>query len=163
MNYKDHDLETIDCDNNTDLKWCVAEENEEKGITSDAIITWLEKSTLDSSKYKLYIGSEKDIYAPSYSSTLFSGFSNVKLINFNNFDTSNVTGMTRMFYVCESLNKLYLGNFDVKAVIENEKFFSKPSSSLNVYFDDEESKNSFVAKFEIPQNIYTSVGSPATN
>ena len=71
--------------------------------------------------------------------------------------------MSGMFYVCESLNKLYLGDFDVKAVTKNDNFFAKTASSLNVYFDDEASKNSFVAKFEIPENIYTSVGSPAIN
>ena len=40
---------------------------------------------------------------------LFSGCTNLETINISNFDTSKATSMIAMFYNCENLNPIYVG------------------------------------------------------
>ena len=116
------------------LKWDVALPDSENGITKDAIIAWLETSKLDSSKYILYIGSDKEIYAPSYSGYLFYNFCDLQTITFNNFNTSSVTNMRGMFMECKSLISLNLNNFNTSSVTVMAQMFYKCESltSLNL-------------------------------
>lgn len=134
VNHQNHGSETINCNDNTDLKWCVAEENEEKGITSDSIIAWLEPSSIDASKYKLYIGNTKKIYAPQNSYALFSNFKSLESITFNNFNTSETTNMSLMFFGCIKLISLDLRNFDTSNVTLMSSMFSncKSLTDLNI-------------------------------
>ena len=58
--------------------------------------------------YDVYIGSKSGIISfPEDSSYMFSSFSSLKTINFNNVDTSQVTNMSYMFS-----SSYYLGNMD---------------------------------------------------
>ena len=85
--------------------------------------------------YNLYIVSEDEIYAPSYCDNIFSGFSKLTTINFNNnFNTSNVTRMGNMFYNCSSLTSLDVSNFNTSNVKSMEYMFSDCESltSLDV-------------------------------
>ena len=44
-------------------------------------------------------------------SCMFVGCSPLKVLNFSNFKTENVTNMAGMFYECFSLKELNLSNF----------------------------------------------------
>ena len=69
----------------------------------------------------------------SYNS-MFSNFSGVTSITFNNFDTANVTNMSQMFSGCNSLTSLNLSNFNTSTVSLMESMFRSCSSltSLNL-------------------------------
>ena len=90
-------------------------------------------TTVNKSLYNLYIVSEAQIFAPNDSSYIFSFYkyennksiSNLISINFNNnFNTSNVTSMSGMFYYCEKLTNLDISNFNTAKVIRMSKMFS---------------------------------------
>ena len=65
---------------------------------------------------------------------MFYGCSNIIDINFDNFDTSEVTDMTYMFYSCSSLTSLDLSNFNTSEVTDMSDMFTVCSSlaSLNL-------------------------------
>ena len=54
--------------------------------------------------------------------------STIASIDFTNFDTSNVTDMSRMFYGCSKLTSLDLSNFDTSNVTNMNTMFSSCSS-----------------------------------
>ena len=94
-------------------------------------------TTIEKPLYNLYIVSEAPIFAPSDCSYIFSFFkydnnkykSNLVQINFNNnFNTSNVTDMYRMFYVCSSLTNLDLSSFNTSNVTDRRYMFGGCSS-----------------------------------
>ncbi|CCY94678.1 lipoprotein [Firmicutes bacterium CAG:884] len=94
-------------------------------------------TTIEKPLYNLYIVSEAPIFAPSDCSYIFSFFkydnnkykSNLVQINFNNnFNTSNVTDMYRMFYVCSSLTSLDLNSFNTTNVTDRRYMFGGCSS-----------------------------------
>lgn len=64
----------------------------------------------------IYILSEGWIYTGSDCSNMFSGFTAVKSIVFNNFDTSNATNMSGMFYNCSALTTLDVSCFKTNKV-----------------------------------------------
>jgi len=83
---------------------------------------WLEVSSTDSSKYALFIASEGTIYLTT-GSLLFSGWSSLTEINFNNINTSKVTNMNSMFSNCSKLTSLNLSNFDTSKVTSMSSMF----------------------------------------
>ena len=94
-------------------------------------------TTIEKPLYNLYIVSEAPIFAPSDCSYIFSFFkydnnkykSNLVQINFNNnFNTSKVTDMYRMFYVCSSLTNLDLSSFNTSNVTDRRYMFGGCSS-----------------------------------
>ena len=94
-------------------------------------------TTIEKPLYNLYIVSEAPIFAPSDCSYIFSFFkydnnkykSNLAQINFNNcFNTSKVTDMYRMFYVCLSLTSLDLNSFNTTNVTDRRYMFGGCSS-----------------------------------
>ena len=94
-------------------------------------------TTIEKPLYNLYIVSEAPIFAPSDCSYIFSFFkydnnkykSNLVQINFNNcFNTSKVTDMYRMFYVCSSLTSLDLNSFNTTNVTDRRYMFGGCSS-----------------------------------
>jgi len=58
-------------------------------------------------------------------SSLFAGLRNVQSITFENFDTSEVTSMSMMFYRCESLTKLDLRGIDTGEVLIMANMFAQ--------------------------------------
>ena len=94
-------------------------------------------TTIEKPLYNLYIVSEAPIFAPSDCSYIFSFFkydnnkykSNLVQINFNNnFNTSNVTDMYRMFLDCSSLTSLDLNSFNTTNVTDRRYMFGGCSS-----------------------------------
>ncbi len=87
----------------------------EKGDNS--VVAYLENiGTNGATEYKLTIGGNGGVIAPSDSSQLFYNLSNAVSIDLSNFDTSNVTNMGNMFADCSSLTSLNLTSFDTSNV-----------------------------------------------
>lgn len=61
-------------------------------------------------------------------SSMFNNCKNMKSINLNNFDTSNVIAMNSMFSSCSSLESLDLSKFDTSNVTNMSYMFSKCDS-----------------------------------
>ena len=85
--------------------------------------------TIEKALYNLYIVSEATIAAPSDCREMFNfyydGRQSVIQINFNNnFNTSNATNMSRMFYHCSSLTSLDLSGFDTSKVTNMSDMFN---------------------------------------
>ena len=79
---------------------------------------------------KLYIAGNGKVIANETSELLFNEFDNVTNIKFNNnFDTSNVVKMSRMFKGCSSLTTLDVSEWDTSSV-ENMKSIFQECSSL---------------------------------
>ena len=86
-------------------------------------------TTTEKTLYNLYIVSEAPIFAPTGCDFMFEDFKNLVQINFNNnFNTSNVTDMYRMFYVCSSLTNLDLSSFNTSNVTDRRYMFGGCSS-----------------------------------
>ena len=86
-------------------------------------------TTTEKTLYNLYIVSEAPIFAPYYSSYIFSNFKNLVQINFNNnFNTSKVTNMGGMFDECVSLTNLDLSYFNTSKATDMYNMFRGCSS-----------------------------------
>ena len=105
------------------LCWDISQSStQNKKVYGYLVDTELKDST-DNTKslYNLYIVSEAPIFAPSNCSFIFSFYnkeiSNLTQINFNNnFNATNVTNMSSMFYGCTSLTSLDLSSFNTTNV-----------------------------------------------
>ena len=125
------------------LCWDISESQTQiKKVYGYLVDTGLKDST-DNTKplYNLYIVSEAPIFAPSYCYSIFSFYkyengdfiSNLISIDFNNnFNTSNVTGMSYMFWECSSLTNLDLSNFNTSKVTNMGGMFEWCSSLTNL-------------------------------
>ena len=150
-NYKPY-IRTINFDNDlSNLPSSCTEENlcwdisydtsQNKKVYGYLVDTGLKDST-DNTKslYNLYIVSEKQIFAPSDCSFIFSFYkyyngdiSNLTQIEFNNnFNTSNVQDMDFMFGGCSSIINLDLSNFNTTKVTDMYRMFSGCSSIINL-------------------------------
>ena len=67
---------------------------------------------------------------------MFYYCSSLTSLNLSNFNTINVTDMSRMFSLCSSLNTLDLSNFDTKNVKNSKEIFSIPKKNIShsIYF-----------------------------
>ena len=72
---------------------------------------------------KLYIASPGEIYFPSDSTGLLSGFSNVTKFRFDNVNTSLVTNMSGMISSNPKLEYLDLSSFDTSSVTDMDGLF----------------------------------------
>ncbi len=125
--------------NEENLCWDVSySSTQKKKVYGYLIDTGLKDST-DNTKalYNLYIVSETQIFAPNYSSNIFSFYkyennkdiSNLISINFNdNFNTSKVTDMESMFDRCSFLTSLNLNSFNTTNVSDMSYMFYNCSS-----------------------------------
>ena len=83
-----------------------------------SILAWM-------SGNNLYVASNGKIAPNPNASNMFRRFINLKAINFgDNFDTSNVTNMTNMFYNCRSLTDLDLSCFNTSKVTNMFQMFA---------------------------------------
>ena len=74
----------------------------------------------------LKIGAESRIYANSDCSSLFSDYTEVKTIEFNDmFDTARVDDMSYMFYGCKNLTELDVTGFDTDWTTDMHGMFGK--------------------------------------
>ena len=70
----------------------------------------------------------KNIMAPAKSSSLFSGMSKLKTVDFSQFKTGNVTDMSWMFSNCSNLTSLDLSTFNTANVTTMDYMFWQCSS-----------------------------------
>ncbi len=102
------------------------------------VTAYIKTNESDLSKFDVIIYSAVTIYAPSNSSYLFgawdNGFTALKSISFNNFDTSNVTSMSCMFENCVKLTSLDLSGFNTSKVTDMSWLFygCKKLSTINL-------------------------------
>jgi len=84
--------------------------------------------------YDIKIYNPYKIYAPTNSSYLFSGLTNLKEINFNNvFDTTYVQDISYMFDGCSTLDVLDLSSFNMSEVTLTTDCFANTSSLKVIY------------------------------
>ena len=76
----------------------------------------------------------EEIYAPEYSARLFGDLTNLKTINLDNLNTSNVTNMYIMFSGCINLENIDISHLDTKNVEIMTNMFSncKNLKSINL-------------------------------
>ena len=100
--------------------WNVSEDKEKGNVKA-----WVVPNSSDSSKYDLYIGAKGKVIANEDSSKVFYNFRGVKEINFdNNYDTSNATNMAWMFRCCTNLKSIDLSSLDTSNVTDMSDLFS---------------------------------------
>jgi surface protein len=63
---------------------------------------------------------------------MFKNCSNITSLDVSNFNTSNVTLMTDMFYACTKLETLDLSNFDTSNVVSMANMFRSCNAILNI-------------------------------
>ena len=132
--------------NEENLCWDISEDpNQSKkvyGYLIDSGLTIKEidystGTTVNKKLYNLYIVSEAQIFAPSSCESIFqlhkylnnNDISNLISIDFNdNFNTSNVANMSRMFLNCKSLISLDLSSFNTTNVTNMLRMFNECSS-----------------------------------
>ena len=104
---------------------------------------------------KLYIASPGETYFPVNSSSLFSNYSNVTKINFNNINTSNVTNMLAMFANCSSLTSIDISSFDTSSVENMQYMFGGCGGLTNIDFSylDTSSVTNMMAMFQNCTNL----------
>ena len=135
-NYKPY-IRTIDFSNdlsnlpNTcteeNLCWDISESSTQKKKVYGYLVDNGLKDDTDNTKplYDLYIVSEAPIFAPAYCEQLFGYFKKLIQINFNdNFNTTNVTNMFKIFVNCSSLTNLDLSNFNTINVTNMGSMFN---------------------------------------
>lgn len=71
----------------------------------------------------IYVLSSSLIYAGSSCADMFNGFTSVKAIEFNNFDTRDTTNMSGMFKSCSALENLDLSRFKTNKVTNIYQMF----------------------------------------
>ncbi len=97
------------------------------------ITAYVKANSSDSTKYDVIFYSPVTIYAPVNSSSLFSGFTSLKSITFNNFDTTNATTMEGMFGSCTKLETITLGtNFKTSTVKSMAYMFNSCESLKSI-------------------------------
>ena len=80
----------------------------------------------DKRTYTIYLQGAGKIIANKDSSYLFCDFYKLESIEgLEYFDTSNVTDMSYMFYLCESISRLDLSNFDTSNVTNMNSMFGE--------------------------------------
>ena len=140
-------IRTITFDNNLsnlpsscteeNLCWDISESATQKKKVYGYLTDTGLKDSIGNTLYNLYIISEAQIFAPSDCTSIFSFFryeygkyvSDLTQINFNNnFNTSNVTSMKTMFYLCTSLTSLDLSSFNTSNVTNMDGMFGGCSS-----------------------------------
>lgn len=109
---------------------------DKKDITSISFVKEKPTNVIDSDKvgtignincYKkdndIYVVADRTIIFSSDCQGMFRSFENVEKIDLSNVDTSNVTNMNSMFYVCDALQSLDLRNFNTSKVSDMASMF----------------------------------------
>ena len=104
----------------------------------------------------LKIGAESRIYANSDCSGLFSDYTEVKAIEFNDmFDTARVTNMSHMFSTCKNLVRLDVAKFNTVLVTDMSSMFCecKNLTELDVTGFDTDRVTDMSAMFKNCENL----------
>ena len=107
------------------------------------------KAYWGSDKSKIVIYSAGTIMAPKSCNGFFADLENLVSLNMNNFNTSNVTDMSFMFYRCRRLVSLDVNNFDTSNVTTMSYMFADCTRlvSLDVNNFDTSKVNKMVGMF----------------
>ena len=89
-----------------------------------SVIAYLEDDGSGNSTYKLTIGGDGSLIAPTDCNFLFSNFTNVTTIDLSSLDTSQTTSMSDMFLSTSTLTELDISNFDTSKVTNMVRMFS---------------------------------------
>ena len=84
-----------------------------------SIIVYMDKISYST----LYIASNGEIIANPNSSKMFDNLTSLKILDFNNFNTSQVINMDCMFSWCSSLTSLDVSNWDTSKVTNMHNMF----------------------------------------
>ncbi len=115
-------LTNKDVPDNAVESWDVSEQQ------NGTVMAYIIDDSENEGMYKLYIGGEDGVIAPSKSNSLFMGFSNATSMNLSNLDTNGVITMASMFNGCSSLISLDVSNFDTSNVTKMASMFNNCSS-----------------------------------
>ncbi len=142
------------------LCWDISESTtQKKKVYAYLIDSGLKDSNnSEQSLYNLYIVSDAPIFAPIDCLKIFSDFSNLKTINFNNnFNTSKVTNMQDMFYNNSLLDNIDVSTFNTKNVIDMGGMFAMCGFiSLDLSnFNTENLANIFVEEYRRNRSIFS--------
>ncbi|MBR3162803.1 MAG: BspA family leucine-rich repeat surface protein [Clostridia bacterium] len=125
---------------------------------SGAVLMWI-KSGNDTDGYEIVIGQNGGVVANPNSSYLFSyiGNSKTSIIDLENFDTSKVTNMNRMFYNCQNVSILDVSRFDTSKVTNMDGMFDgcQNVSTLDVSEFDTSCVTNMDRMFTNCQNVST--------
>ena len=142
------------------LCWDISESTtQKKKVYAYLIDSGLKDSNnSEQSLYNLYIVSDAPIFAPIDCLKIFSDFSNLKTINFNNnFNTSKVTNMQDMFFYNPLLDNIDVSTFNTKNVIDMGGMFAMCGFiSLDLSnFNTENLANIFVEEYRRNRSIFS--------
>ena len=142
------------------LCWDISESTtQKKKVYAYLIDSGLKDSNnSEQSLYNLYIVSDAPIFAPTDCLKIFSDFSNLKTINFNNnFNTSKVTNMQDMFFYNPLLDNIDVSTFNTKNVIDMGGMFAMCGFiSLDLSnFNTENLANIFVEEYRRNRSIFS--------
>ena len=124
-----------------------------------------DENETDQSLYNLYIVSDAPIFAPTDCLKIFSDFSNLKTINFNNnFNTSKATNMQDMFSYNLLLDNIDVSTFNTKNVIDMGGMFAECGFiSLDLSnFNTENLANIYVEEHRRNRSIFSNCSSLTT-
>ena len=149
------------------LCWDISESaTQKKKVYAYLIDSGLKDSNnSEQSLYNLYIVSEAPIFAPTDCLKIFSDFSNLKTINFNNnFNTSKVTNMQDMFSYNPLLDNIDVSTFNTKNVIDMGGMFAMCGViSLDLSnFNTENLANIYVEEYRRNRSIFSDCSSLTT-
>ena len=99
-----------------------------------SVMAYVEDDGSGNSTYKVTIGGKGGIIANESMIDYFSGFNEMTSIDLSALDTSEVTNMNGMFFMCSNLTSLDVSNFDTSEVTNMPGMFAGCSSltSLDV-------------------------------
>ena len=89
--------------------------------SDNSIMLWYE--TNEENLYDVHIGSDNGVTSIISCRGLFDGYTALKTIDFDYFDTSDASDMFYMFVNCKSLTSLDLSNFDTSSVKNMVRMF----------------------------------------
>ena len=92
-----------------------------------SVVAYLEDDGSGNSTYKLTIGGDGVLIAPTNCNFLFSNFTSLTSIDLSNLDTSQTTSMSDMFLSTSALTELDISNFDTSKVTNMVRMFSGSS------------------------------------
>ncbi len=104
------------------------------------VIAWY-TDTDNNGLYELVIGGNGGVYLPQNSSALLFNFINLKSIDFNFVNTSNVTDMELMFYNCSKLTVLNLSGFNTSVVTNMNSMFRNCTKLINLNLSSFDTNN----------------------
>ena len=149
------------------LCWDISESTtQKKKVYAYLIDSGLKDSNnSEQSLYNLYIVSEAPIFASTDCLKIFSDFSNLKTINFNNnFNTSKATNMQDMFSYNPLLDNIDVSTFNTKNVIDMGGMFAMCGFiSLDLSnFNTENLANIYVEELRRSRSIFSFCSSLTT-